>query len=307
METMKIGKNYFIRDVEQGYYPLLTLELKRRIKNKEACILCVVGEAGTSKSYTAIQLARNLDRRFSIKQIVFTYSDYLKELNRKRKLGLPIVFDEPSYAMSKREWYNQLNQALVKAIESQRYLVRPLIIPIINIGLLDKTIRDHLIIFQVHMTKRGRAMVYRVRASQGENKTYRYFMCFLDYPILDFENCDRDTCLDCTKLEALKKGEKESCTLLRALYEVKKDKIQSMRYEMDEAKARILESKDLTIEQLCILAKPYEKDYTDDDKINVNKLQYIFNKLGIKIGHNKAYTLKTYMDMEKQILSKPIE
>lgn len=293
---MKIGENYFQRDLDSGQYPILSLELNRRVKNKEACIVCVVGEAGSSKSYTAIQFARSIDKRFGIDQIVFTYSEYCKELARN-KPGLPIVFDEPSYAMGKREWYKQINQALVKTIESQRFLVRPLIIPIININLLDKTLRDYLVIFQVHITMRGHALVYRIRASQGQDKIYRYLMCKIDYPILDFGKCLREreakpesknksSCLDCKDVE--------TCSLLRAGYERKKQVIQLARYEQDEEQAREKEVKEFTDDQLLSMIKPYEKEYLEGEKVNQRLLRATFKeRLGIKVSMNRCYLLKS--------------
>jgi hypothetical protein len=307
--TIKIGENYFERELDLGQYPIFSLELNRRVKNKEACVVAVVGEAGSSKSYTAIQLARNVDKRFCIDQIVFTYSEYCKELARN-KPGIPIVFDEPSYAMGKREWYKEINQALVKTIESQRFLIRPLIIPIININLLDKTLRDYLVIFQVHMTGRGKALVYRMRASQGEDKLYRYTICRLDYPILDATECKREleaktedknqsSCLDCKDLD--------NCDLLRAKYERKKMAIQLSRYEQDEETAKARESKEFTLEQLCSMIKPYEAIYFDGDKIDARKLRYVFHeKLGIKIGHNKAYEIKTKLELDQIHKENPI-
>jgi len=300
--TVKIGENYFQRDLDLGYYPILTYELNRRVKSKEACVVAVVGEAGISKSYLAIQLARNIDRRFSIRQIVFTYSEYCKELARN-KPGIPIVFDEPSYAMGKREWYKQINQALVKTIESQRFLVRPLIIPIININLLDKTLRDYLVIFQVHVTGRGHALAYRIRASQGKDKIYRYLICRLRYPIVDFNRCrleqeadkahkNESSCLDCDHLD--------TCKTLRAKYERKKASIQFTRYEQDREIAKQKESKEFTLDQLCAMVKPYEDVYYDGEKVDARKLRYCFYKeLGIKIGHNKSYELKTIIEMLK--------
>ena len=317
MQTIKIGDNYFLKDSESGFYPILSYEVNRRVKNKEACVIAVVGEAGSSKSYMAIQIARNIDKRFGIEQIVFTYSAYCRELARN-KPGIPIVFDEPSYAMGKREWYKQINQALVKTIESQRFLVRPLIIPIININLLDKTLRDYLIIFQVHITKRGQGMVYRVRASQGEDKIYRYLMVTIQYPILDFNKCpleikarkeylekmrlpkeerkdnrNQSSCLDC-KL-------RKNCNLLRAQYERKKEAIQLARYEQDEAQAKAREAKEFTLDQLCSMIKPYESIYLLDDKVDARKLRYAFrDKLGIRIGHNKSYEIKTKIELDRQ-------
>ena len=127
-------------DANRGIAPVFSRELQRRVNKKLASNTAVVGEAGIGKSYMAIQMARILDPNMTIEQVVFTYSEYLKVL-MELKMGKPIVFDEPSYAMGKREWYKQVNQALVKTMESQRFMVKPLFISVININLLDKTIR----------------------------------------------------------------------------------------------------------------------------------------------------------------------
>ena len=95
----------------------------------------MTGEAGVGKSYLAFVLALLLDKKFGVDQIVYTYSDYMRLL-RGLPMGRVIVFDEPSYAMGKRDWYKQINKVLVQTIESQRFKVHPLIIPIINKSLL---------------------------------------------------------------------------------------------------------------------------------------------------------------------------
>ena len=68
------------------------------------------GEPGIGKSYMAIAVARMLEGlttegkdRFSVDQVVFTFSEFM-DLVLRLKSGKIIVFDEPSYAIGKREW-----------------------------------------------------------------------------------------------------------------------------------------------------------------------------------------------------------
>jgi len=135
--------------------------------------------------------------RFKLDQVVFTYKQYLR-LILKLRMGKPIIFDEPSYAMGKRDWYKELNKALVLTIESQRFKVHPLFIPIINKALLDKTLRSYLIQFQIEMRDRGNAIAYRIYPSQHTEKIYRYTFCKLEYEMFDNHLCKRDSCLDCS-------------------------------------------------------------------------------------------------------------
>ena len=90
------------------------------------------------------------------------------------KMGKAIVFDEPSYALGKRDGYKELQKVLVHTLESQRFLVHPVFIPIINLALLDKTIRAYLISHVVHVIGRGHSLVYRVKPSQRNEKVYWY-------------------------------------------------------------------------------------------------------------------------------------
>jgi len=304
LKSINIGGKEFKWNRDLGVAPYFTWKLRKRVRQKKACNVVVTGEAGEGKSYTAQQIARNidptfgaitkryrkLDPEFILPQVVFSYKNYLDVL-LKLPMGKPIVFDEPSYAMGKREWYKQVNQALVKTIESQRFLVKPLIIPIINTSLLDKTIRSYLIQFMVVMHDRGKGVVYRFQASQFQDKVYRKFVCRIKYGLMDNDKCNRDTCLDCKKID--------DCMLLRARYEKKKQSIKMDRYQDDLEAATTRESERMTLEQLAEVVMPFFKDYTIDMKINVTKMKILLReRKGIRIGKNKSYDLRTLLEMK---------
>jgi len=284
---VKIGKYYFQREQDLGLYPLFSLELNHRVKQKEATNIVVVGEAGVGKSYMGLQIAMAIDQRFHInKSTVFTYKEYMEEVVRG-KMGVPIVFDEPSYAIGKREWYKQINQALVKTIESQRFLVRPLIIPIINQNLLDKTVRMYLVQFQVHIVARGKARVYRIWASQSTDKVYRYFFCTLRYPVLNPE-CTTDSCLGCKEMS--------TCDTDRARYERMKEETQMGRYDEGLNLAIQMEMKELTfadIQALALQNEEIKRILHKEKDINGVTLRIIMREdHGIKLSLNKAYELR---------------
>ena len=65
----------------------------------------------------------------------------------------------------------------------------------------------------------------------------------------------------------------------------------------DEEQAKLRETKEL-IDQLCSMIKLYEDTYTVDGKIDARKLRFLFmDKLGIQIGYNKSYEIKTTLEM----------
>lgn len=278
-------------NAQVGYAPYFSSMIVNRVRRKKACNVVITGEPGEGKSYAAIDLMRILEgitsggnERFKIGQVVFTYKDYMTLVIRLR-MGKGIVFDEPSYAMGKRDWYKDLNKALVQTVESQRFKVHPLFIPIINKALLDKSIRNYLLQYQVHVIDRGRALVYRIKASQSSEKIYRYGMCNLEYEMLDTDRCTRDSCLDCKKIL--------DCSLFRAQYERKKALIQESRYGQALDMAKVKESTLLTDEQIENQVLPLSDQFTNSEgKIDIDLLRIVASRqLSMKIGHNKAYRI----------------
>lgn len=286
---MQFSKARYRANLSQGYFPYFQLILKTRVSKKKAVNVVVTGEAGEGKSYMALTLAKLLDSKFTVDQIVFTYSDYMKLL-RKLGMGRAIMFDEPSYAMGKRDWYKQINKVLVQTIESQRFKVHPLFIPIINKALLDKTIRDHLIQFQVSVTDRGMAEVYRLQASPFDEKTYYHYICDLEYPMIG--GCPKDSCLGCRKMK--------TCPELRADYERKKSKIQNRRYEQAEEDAAQIETKEFTVPQLGQIAYSLRTLFQKPDgRINVKRMRYELRKqLKLHISVGRGYDIKEWLENE---------
>lgn len=298
LQPMKFSKATYLVNQEAGYFPYFSLIAKTRIAQKLALNIAVVGEPGTGKSYCGWTIGKILDSKFTIDQVVYTYPEYMSLL-RRLSLGRPIVFDEPNYAMDKRDWYKQINKVLVQTMVSQRFLVHPVIIPVINMTLLDKTIRDHLLQYIIHVIKRTPpkldeqdnlvtrgsliANVYRLYASQWEEKTYHPFICQLRYPLLG--KCPKDSCLGCRQLK--------TCPEFRAQYERKKAAIQDIRYEQAEGDASHFESQSYTDAQLAKMIYEYKSELVNDKgKLDQRLLRIVFQrKLNIAVGHNKAYTI----------------
>jgi len=293
---MTFAKATYRVNKDLGYFPYFQLILRTRLKHKKAVNVVVTGEAGEGKSYEAWTLCLLIDPKFTVDQIVYTYASYMKLL-RHLPMGRAIMFDEPSYAMGKRDWYKQINKVLVQTIESQRFKVHPLFIPIINKSLLDKTIRDHLIQYQVIVKDRGRAEVFRLQASQFEEKVYHHFLCELHYPLIGdcpteyFKGKNKESCLGCRKLRI--------CPTFRAQYERKKATIQERRYEQAEVEASYMETRDMTDKQLAKLVYAFkDKILNDKGFISAKKIRVVLlHDLEVKIGHNRAYTIKELLKL----------
>ena len=295
LPRVQLGKYEYYNDVDLGIYPRLSTTLRRRVNAKRATNITVCGEGGIGKTYTANDICRGMNPKFSIEQVVFRYREFLVAIIYT-SMGVPIVFDEPSYAMGKREWFKELNQALVKTIESFRYKVHPLFIPVINNSLIDKTIRAYLLQFTILVHDRGLASVYRLSPSSFQDKTYQYFYCSLRYPLFDRHLCNKDSCLDCDCLQ----DEDNPCQVFRADYERKKSETQEQRYEQQLAEAEAKEYSELTVQQIVDSVMPYlDKCLNQYGRIKIPELKLVLQKeLGIRVGHNKSYDIRALIEYD---------
>ena len=90
-----------------------------------------------------------------------------------------------------------------------------------------------------------------------------------------------------------------SCQEFRAQYERKKGRIQEQRYREAEDEAQEIETKNLSWEDIEVKAFKLRSEYTDEEKhIDINKLMIVLmDREGLKMGKNKAYKLKTSLEM----------
>lgn len=288
------GYNFLVNG-EIGYYPYFSAEISKRINQKKATNVCVTSEGGSGKTYICMDLCRIQNKYFSIDQVVFNFSEFMREVI-KAPMGMPIIFDEPSYAMGKREWYKQLNQALVKTIESFRFKVHPLFIPIINKALLDSTVRRYLLQFQIVVNDRGYGTAYRLNPSQFQDKVYQNYFCDIKYELFDNHLCGMPSCLGCKWVM----HEETPCMIFRAQYERKKAQTQEERYEQTFEEATQKETDELTDDQIELKLMEFADDFVDENgKVNRNKLMVIAKrKLKINLGHNKSYALKELIEYD---------
>lgn len=246
--------------------------IRGRVTKKLSTKIIIVGEAGLSKTYTAICLAMLFDQKFSVNQVIFGHKDYLK-LTVKLPTGRGIVLDEPSYVIGKREWWHELNQILVQSIESDRYKVHPLYIPIISKDLLDKTVREHLIQFMIIMKDLGKGTVYRLTRDHFNDRVLYNFICNLRIytPIRELSTCGRVSCLGCRKLPDCNK-------YIWPQYERKRNLIQTQRYKEGITRIEVKEQKQKTYRELFSEAIDKLEEVLDEEgKVCEAKLMYILN------------------------------
>lgn len=298
LHSRRIGDHEFLVNSKLGYYPYFTMELIRRIMALKIINVTCTGEGGVSKSYTVADVCRTISPKyFGVDDIVFRYPEFLRCVITTRR-GTPIEFDEPSYAMSKKDWYKDIVKALVKTIESFRFKGKPLFIPIINKALLEKDIRTYLLQFHIVMHDRGKGTVYRLYPSQFKDKVYSYFMTKLDYGLFDFNLCSKKSCLKgrgknyCHKLNP--KDKSKRCPIFRAQYERKKLSTQEQRYEIALEDAELKEYSKLTLDEIqSKVIDDFDKYYNPNKNIiDIDLLAIVLKRNHkIRLGHNKLYRI----------------
>jgi hypothetical protein len=297
-----------------GIYPYFTVEARQRMKNKMSLNIVITGEAGVSKTYTGAMICKLLNPRFSLEETVMTFKEYMEAILKKGKTNVPILFDEPQYALDKRDWYNDVNKALIKTITSQRFRRRPLVIPIINQSLLDLNLRKYLLNYHI---VRGKGVVYRMTASQVEDKIYRRRICTLQYGLMDNNLCAKDSCLGCRVLHK-KNGEDYLCNLWRSTYERKKLELVNQHDEESMEEVNKMEMKNLTdadfigivspeitkaiMTRIIYKGKPNEQTQTVIEPTMLSNL--IEEKTGVTLGVVRCLRLRRQLELKFPLFSR---
>lgn len=275
-----------------GIYPYFTAEARARLHKKRAVNIVITGEAGVSKTYTGAFMSKLLNPRWDVHtDLVMNFDEYMTEIMRKGKSYVPLCFDEPQDAIYNRDWQKEVNKALVKTMTSQRFRLRPILIPIINQSLLDVNIRKYLLQFHVVMTDPGEGLAYKLSASQTEDKLYRKFICRLKYGIMDINQCQKESCLNCPRLNKRDPSGLYACQVWRAVYERRKlDEINKRDAKsIEDQKTKQLKA--FSNKELLLGCNP-ENFRNESGKYDaICAITEVEEKLGFTIGTDRAYTL----------------
>ena len=282
-----------------------------RIRKQQPNNMIITGEPGISKTYTAEQLSRfiqpSIGGQFSVEeQTAYVYSEFMK-LMIELPEGYIIILDEPEYVAGHRDWYKDVNKALVSTTRSGRFKVHPLLIPTINKSLLDKVIRKYLLQYMINLDDRGEGVVYKILPSSFDESVFHKPLTLIRVEMLDISTCPKKKqvkiydktlnryitkevpeswCLNCKDFD--------TCPLDRAKYERKRKEIQMQRYQEDFDKTKGQEGLSLSPQQL------EEKIVKVLDKVSVRRTgRYDHHSLmvvledtyGIVLSENKAVAL----------------
>lgn len=159
--------------------PWIVRKVRHRLYRKNKNWLCAIcGPTGSGKSYSALQLAVQIDPSFTIERCVFRAERFLEILNSGTlKRGHAIVFDEAGVGLPAREWWKISNKALNYVLQTFRRENLAVIITTPSLGFLDKQARVliHTFIETMKVEKDKKRVRVKVKESQTNpqmGKTY---------------------------------------------------------------------------------------------------------------------------------------
>lgn len=275
----------FCKELKFG--PMFTNELLGKIHKILPIRMAVVGDAGSGKTYCAIDIALMLDLTFTVDQVVLFSKDFV-HLQNTIKPKKVIILDEPTFSLAGRTWQNIWQRVVVSIIESSRFLNNPFLVPVVNLHLLDATVRQSYINYVVHVFERGIGRVYRVKQGQWyrDLKRRSAFQIYLYTPGVELARCGRITCLGCPELKTCNK-------YIWPQYERKRE--EAIRYYQVEAEKTLNEiekEKKMSFGEVCKDAAERRREF-----LTLNKNDYLVADLmaAYDLGHSKAQDIKNWL------------
>lgn len=157
-------------------------EINTRVKKKKKnCLIMVIGDFGSGKSWLSCKAGHDLDKNFNVEErVIFRPREFINLLKEdKLKFGSTIVFDEVGVGMGAREWHSFYNRALDKIIQTFRNkrLVVFFTVPVDSM-LVDSHLRKFFH-YEVECTgidfdkKETVCKIYRLQYNHRMKKIYR--------------------------------------------------------------------------------------------------------------------------------------
>jgi len=150
-----------IKDYEKNPF---TEWILNRIRSNKNCIIFVVGETGSGKSYSALRLAEDLDPNFTTDRITFSAKNFIRLVREDMPPGSVIMFDEGGVDIGNREFMTKKNRGLSKLLQTVRYKNHIIIVTVPDMKFIDTHARKlaHLIIRTSSIIKSEEKVLCRV-------------------------------------------------------------------------------------------------------------------------------------------------
>jgi nucleoside-triphosphatase THEP1 len=118
-------------------------EVQDRIEHNKNALICVQGETGSGKSYLSLSLAEQLDPKFTIERVCFSYKEFMElvQVGRFEK-GSVIVIDEAGALLFSRNFNTIINKTIAIILQTFRQDNLIVFFNVPSIKFVDKVARS---------------------------------------------------------------------------------------------------------------------------------------------------------------------
>jgi len=219
-----------------GFTTKIMDEIREKINKNMSVVICVTGPPGMGKTYFGMRFAQKLDKEFHINdipppenddgQITFSreHISYITGENTPLVRGQVILTDESHWGIGARSWQNKDQQEIVNYLAAIRSKGFILIIVVLHTKMIDTLLRDFVLNYEFHVTKRGEAAIYRRWFPTHATEPFKKRLGRMRLQLPDECLCNYDNCLKGKKgCKWLHSKEGERCETMRAVYERRKE------------------------------------------------------------------------------------
>lgn len=295
----RYGRHVFL--VGPGFNMNIIDEFLRKIKNQESLVIAITGPPGSGKTYLGITLAQILDPLFQCTdippppptedtgQITFERDHilYLSGENSPLKRGQVILPDETHFGIGARGWANKKQQEVTNYVAAIRSKGFVLILIVLHTQMIDKMLRDFVVNYEIHVTKRGEGVVYRRWFPPFGNEMYKTRLGKICLPLPDDDQCSYPSCLGCK--------EQKNCPTIRAVYERRKE------HFLNHVSKKEKEENEETNPYLEIIDRTKIRENVNADTRDKDLRTHLENDHGIQGLSNREITrLRRLIDQERK-------
>lgn len=134
---------------------------KRNHKDNDSIFL-ITGYEGTGKSALASHISHRLDRQFTTDRVIFYDPNAWWEQIEDESWYKSLWLDEALHLLLSYEWGTKQAKSILKETAFCRYKRKYIVLCLPNIGWCNKYLREHRVMFWIHVVKRGLAK-FRMR------------------------------------------------------------------------------------------------------------------------------------------------
>ena len=147
------------------------LWVRERQRQNMDTVIAVTGRKGKGKSTLAFQLARALDPKFTLQQVVYRAAD-MADLFVSLRVKQAAVYDEAALGLLSTDWATTEAKALVAMVTILRPKRLTMILCLPKFRRLNSSFREDLVDLWVKINRRGYAVVHP--AEEAERYTERH-------------------------------------------------------------------------------------------------------------------------------------